>query len=202
LEEPISIIKTIKKHLAGSKSLEGKKILITAGPTRETIDPVRFLSNRSSGKMGFALAEQAANMGAKVVLVTGPVQLETHHNQINRIDVTTAEEMYKAVFEHYDKIDIVIKADAISDYRPKKLKTEEELYRAFFEHDDKIYIVIKAAAVSDYRPKKVHTDKMKKQPGELNLEMERTKDILQSLGEQKKDQFLVGFAAETRDILA
>lgn len=168
LEEPISIIKTIKKHLARSKSLEGKKILITAGPTRETIDPVRFLSNRSSGKMGFALAEQAANMGANVVLVTGPVQLETHHKQINRIDVTTAEEMYKAVFEHYDKIDIVIKA----------------------------------AAVSDYRPKKVHTDKMKKQPGELNLEMERTKDILQSLGEQKKDQFLVGFAAETRDILA
>src|SRR5699024_5967123 len=79
LEEPNSIIKTIKKHLAGSKSLEGKKILITAGPTRETIDPVRFLSNRSSVKMGFALAEQAANMGAKVVLVTGPVQLETHH---------------------------------------------------------------------------------------------------------------------------
>src|SRR5699024_10306776 len=95
-------------------------------------------------------------------------QLETHHKQINRIDVTTAEEMYKAVFEHYDKIDIVIKA----------------------------------AAVSAYRPKKVHTDKMKKQPGELDLEMERTKDVLKSLGEQKKDQFLVGFAAETRHILS
>src|SRR5699024_5219999 len=119
-------------------------------------------------KMGFALAEQAANMGAKVVLVTGPVQLETHHKQINRIDVTTAEEMYKAVFEHYDKIDIVIKA----------------------------------AAVSDYRPKQVHTDKITKQPGELDRAMERTIDNLQSLGEQKKDPFLVEFAAETRDILA
>src|SRR5699024_836750 len=112
--------------------------------------------------------EQEAKMSDKVVLVTWPVQLETHHKQINRIDVTTAEEMYKAVFEHYDKIDIVIKA----------------------------------AAVSDYRPKKVHTDKMNNQPGELNLEMERTKDILHSLGELNKVQFLIGIAAETRDIIA
>src|SRR5699024_7389135 len=144
------------KHLAGSKSLEGKKILITAGPTRETIDPVRFLSNRSSGKMGFALAEQSANMSANVVLVAEPVQLETHHKQINRIDVTTAEVMYNALFDHYAKIDSVLKG----------------------------------VSVSAYRPKKVHTDKMQMQPGELNLQTERTNCILQTLGEQKKDQFL------------
>lgn len=168
LEEPTSIIQAIDHHLAGATPFQGKKILITAGPTREAIDPVRFLSNRSSGKMGFALAEQAANLGAEVTLIAGPVNLETQQPRLNRIDVTTAQDMYEAVHEHYNSTDIVIKA----------------------------------AAVSDYRPKEVHTDKLKKQPEELSLEMERTKDILQSLGEKKAQQFLVGFAAETRDALS
>src|SRR5699024_8179185 len=131
-----------------------------AGPTREKIDPVRFFTNRSSGKMGFALAEAAARFGAEVTLVTGPVALETSHPKIKRIDITTAEDMYAAMLS------------ALPDHN----------------------IVIKAAAVADYRPKQTYKEKMKKQSGDLQIEMERTKDILQTLGEQKQGQFIVGFA--------
>lgn len=163
LEEPQTIIKVVKEHLQRQAILAGKKILISAGPTREQIDPVRFLTNHSSGKMGFAIAEAAAQFGADVTLVTGPVHLDVLHPSIQRIDVTTAEEMYQAITKKYDEQDIVIKA----------------------------------AAVADYRPKIVHDEKMKKQPGDLAIEMERTRDILQTLGENKQKQFLVGFAAET-----
>lgn len=167
LEEPDSIIQVISNHQAKSQSLTGKTVLISAGPTREQVDPVRFFTNRSSGKMGFALAEVAAKMGADVTLVTGPVQLEVTHPHIRRIDVTTAEDMYQAMMTELPG------------------------------HD----IVIKAAAVADYRPKQTSIEKMKKQSGNLHIEMERTKDILQTLGEQKQNQFLVGFAAETHDHL-
>ncbi len=163
LEEPKTIIQTIENHQSTSQVLAGKKILISAGPTREKIDPVRFFTNRSSGKMGFALAEAAARFGADVTLVTGPVDLDTQQPTIKRIDVTTAEEMYEAMTKHF---------------------SENE-------------IIIKAAAVADYRPKQIFNEKMKKQSDDLNIEMERTKDILQTLGENKTNQFVVGFAAET-----
>ena len=168
LEEPLSIIGAIKNHLKDNALLAGKKILISAGPTREIIDPVRFLSNRSSGKMGLHLAETAALYGAEVILVTGAADLELSHPNIKRIDVVSAEEMYQAIMKHYGWADVVIKS----------------------------------AAVSDYRPVEVHSDKVKKQPGNITLELERTKDILKTLGQQKEKQFLVGFAAETRDVIA
>jgi len=163
LEEPETIIQTIEHHQSASTILAGKKILVSAGPTREKIDPVRFFTNRSSGKMGFELAEAAARFGAEVTLVTGPVALNTQQPKINRIDVTTAEDMYGVMTKHF---------------------SENE-------------IVIKAAAVADYRPKQTFDEKMKKQSGDLTVEMERTQDILQTLGEHKTNQFVVGFAAET-----
>src|SRR5690625_4531061 len=101
LEEPETIIQTIENHQSTSALLAGKKILISAGPTREKIDPVRFFTNRSSGKMGFELAEAAARFGAEVTLVTGPVALNTQQPKINRIDVTTAEDMYEVMTKHF-----------------------------------------------------------------------------------------------------
>lgn len=167
LEEPESIIDAVEKHQARSLLFAGKKVLISAGPTQEKVDPVRFFTNRSSGKMGFALAETAANMGAEVTLIAGPVSLETTNKNINRIDVTTAAEMFEVMHQYFSANDIVIKA----------------------------------AAVADYRPKQVYDEKLKKQPSDWQVEMERTKDILQSLGEEKKHQILVGFAAETSNPL-
>ncbi|HLQ95346.1 MAG TPA: bifunctional phosphopantothenoylcysteine decarboxylase/phosphopantothenate--cysteine ligase CoaBC [Pseudogracilibacillus sp.] len=167
MEEPLSIINVIEEHRkkVETNTWSGKTFLISAGPTREELDPVRFFSNRSTGKMGFALAEAAASQGAFVILVTGVVDLTTKHPNIKRVDVLSAEDMYQAMITHFDQADVVIKA----------------------------------AAVADYRPKQVHEDKMKKSDDGLKIEMERTRDILQTLGEQKKQQFLVGFAAETRD---
>lgn len=144
--------------------LAGKKVLITAGPTYEAIDPVRFIGNHSSGKMGFALAEALAFMGAEVTLVAGPTTLNTNGRNIKRIDITTAQQMYDACHLHFDKMDVAILAAAVADYKPK--------------------------VVSDL--------KIKKKNIELNLELELTKDILDSLGKLKKpNQLLVGFALET-----
>ncbi len=163
LEEPLSIVRVIEEHQGRAQLLAGKKVLVSAGPTREVVDPVRFFSNRSSGRMGFAIAEAAAKFGAEVTLVTGPVELETSHPNIRRVDVISAQDMYDAMWDHFELADIVVKS----------------------------------AAVSDYRPINMHSEKVKKQSGPLTIEMERTKDILQSLGEAKKAQYLVGFAAET-----
>ena len=139
------------------------KILISAGPTRERIDAVRFLSNRSTGKMGFALAGAAADAGFETVLVAGPVHLPTPAG-VRRIDVESAAEMADAVKREAADADVVIMA----------------------------------AAVADYRPKQQIAGKMKKQSGDLCLELERTEDILKSLGEKKRPkQILAGFAAET-----
>lgn len=165
LEEPETIIETISKHFNQHVPLKGKNVLISAGPTREKIDPVRFFTNRSTGKMGFALAEIAADAGANVTLVSGPSNITIRHPNVHRVDVTTAEEMYDAMHKYFSN-----------------------------QH-----IVIKAAAVADYRPKNVFDEKMKKQPGNIQIEMERTKDILKSLGEKKEKQYLVGFAAETEN---
>jgi phosphopantothenoylcysteine decarboxylase/phosphopantothenate--cysteine ligase len=169
LEEPETIIKVVEAHQNKNKHqpLKGKKVLVSAGPTREVLDPVRFFSNRSSGKMGFAIAEAAAEAGAEVTVVTGPSNVTAESSFIKRVDVISAEEMYEQMHHYFPSSDIVIKA----------------------------------AAVSDYRPKEQHEEKIKKKEGSLQIEFERTKDILQSLGEKKDKQFLVGFAAETTNIL-
>ncbi|HHL38891.1 MAG TPA: bifunctional phosphopantothenoylcysteine decarboxylase/phosphopantothenate--cysteine ligase CoaBC [Deltaproteobacteria bacterium] len=147
------------------KDLAGEKVLVTAGATREMIDPVRFISNASSGKMGFALARAAKRRGAEVVLVSGPTALARPHG-IDLVGVTTAEEMY----------------DACVSFFPQST------------------VVVMAAAVSDYRPVKTHARKVKKDRPRLELELERTKDILKELAARKKrDQTLVGFALETED---
>ncbi len=167
MAEPENIIQFIEKDLAEGLPLSGKKVLITAGPTYEAIDPVRFLGNRSTGAMGFELAKKAADLGAEVVLVSGPTHLSISHSGIQLVRVTSAQEMYDACRKVYPNMDIAICA----------------------------------AAVADYRPKHVATEKIKKKEGEMHLELERNPDILLSLGEVKKHQFLVGFALETQNEL-
>lgn len=167
MAEPENIVAFIQEDLAKGLPLSGKKVLITAGPTQEAIDPVRFLGNRSTGTMGFELAKRAANLGANVILVSGPTHLSIEHQNIQLIRVTAAQDMYEACHEHYEDTDIAICA----------------------------------AAVADYRPKTIASEKVKKQKGDMKIELERTPDILMSLGEAKKNQFLVGFALETQNEL-
>ena len=148
------------------KRLAGERILVTAGPTLEEIDPVRFISNHSSGKMGYAMARQARLRGAQVTLVTGPTALAPPHG-VSVIRVQSAKEMRDAVQGCLEQIDIVIKA----------------------------------AAVADYRPKARFGDKVKKTQASLAIELEKNPDILAELGEVKGGRLLVGFAAETQDLL-
>lgn len=153
--------------LLGSNALEGKTVLVTAGPTREEIDPVRFLSNYSSGKMGYAIACAARNRGARVILVSGPVNLREPQG-VETIQVVSAQEMYEVVMEKV-------------------------------EHAD---LVIKAAAVADFRPVLRDGQKIKKGDAErLSVELQRTPDILAELGQKKGSRVLVGFAAETEELL-
>ncbi|PEB55054.1 bifunctional phosphopantothenoylcysteine decarboxylase/phosphopantothenate--cysteine ligase CoaBC [Bacillus pseudomycoides] len=165
LEEPETIIARLEEAFSEKKPLLGKKILVTAGPTREKIDPVRFMTNFSSGKMGYALAEVAANLGADVILVSGPTALTPPIN-VTTVQVQSAQDMLEAVLQQYASIDVVIKT----------------------------------AAVADYRPKIVYDHKMKKKIGDAVIELERTTDILKTLGEKKEHQLLVGFAAETTNV--
>jgi phosphopantothenoylcysteine decarboxylase/phosphopantothenate--cysteine ligase len=152
-----------------AKPLHGKKVLITAGPTYEAIDPVRFIGNRSSGKMGIALAEAAAEMGAEVTLILGPTHLLPKETSINLIRVESAKEMHSESVNIFNVIDIAIMA----------------------------------AAVADYRPRLVSYRKIKKTESTITIELEKTEDILQSLGNTKEEgQFLVGFALETDNELA
>jgi phosphopantothenoylcysteine decarboxylase/phosphopantothenate--cysteine ligase len=166
LPEVDTIIKFVEDILKKThRDLEGKKILVTAGPTWEAIDPVRFVSNRSSGKMGFAVANVAALRGADVTLVSGPVDLQTPRN-VSRIDVESAKEMSKAVQSQFDK------------------------------HD----AVIMAAAVADFAPKHASKEKIKKEDVRgMAVELEKTDDILELLGQKKKGKVLVGFALETHN---
>ncbi|PCH76932.1 MAG: bifunctional phosphopantothenoylcysteine decarboxylase/phosphopantothenate--cysteine ligase CoaBC [Flavobacteriaceae bacterium] len=163
MAEPESIVAFIEKDLSQYLPLKGEKVMITAGPTYESIDPVRFIGNHSSGKMGFELAREAANLGAEVVLISGPSNESVSHPLIQRVDVVSAQEMYDAAHADYNVCDIVICA----------------------------------AAVADYTPKHVATLKIKKSSSEFSLDLMKTKDILASLGAEKKGQFLVGFALET-----
>jgi phosphopantothenoylcysteine decarboxylase/phosphopantothenate--cysteine ligase len=119
MEEPEKIVDVLEAFFLKKQSLKGKKILITAGPTYEKIDPVRFIGNYSSGKMGFALAETAAEEGAEVTLVAGPVSLSTSNPKIKRIDVESAQEMYDVAMNEFSKQDAAILCAAVADYRPK-----------------------------------------------------------------------------------
>lgn len=125
MAEPEEILKFIERDLAQSLPLQGKKVMITAGPTYEAIDPVRFIGNHSSGKMGFALAEQAAQLGAEVVLITGPTSEKINISLVNRVDVVNAEEMYNAVHQFYKEMDIAIFAAAVADYAPVKVADQK-----------------------------------------------------------------------------
>ncbi len=130
MEEPENIVRFISDFFTPQK-MAGKKVLITAGPTYEKIDPVRYIGNFSSGKMGFALAESCARQGAEVILITGPVKLSARHQNIKRIDVDSADEMYKAVMKHFEKMDGAILCAAVADFTPvhklkSKIKREKE----------------------------------------------------------------------------
>ncbi|MBO7260660.1 MAG: bifunctional phosphopantothenoylcysteine decarboxylase/phosphopantothenate--cysteine ligase CoaBC [Bacteroidaceae bacterium] len=125
MEEPEEIVKVLEDFFATSQSLSKKKVLITAGPTYEPIDPVRFIGNHSTGKMGFAIAEECAACGAEVILVAGPVSLKTNHPNITRIDVTSAEEMYNASMQHFPDADAAILSAAVADFTPATKSTEK-----------------------------------------------------------------------------
>ncbi|HZW77234.1 MAG TPA: bifunctional phosphopantothenoylcysteine decarboxylase/phosphopantothenate--cysteine ligase CoaBC [Flavobacteriaceae bacterium] len=165
MAEPVEIVEFLKGDLAAKLPLRGKKVLITAGPTYEAIDPVRFIGNHSSGKMGYALAETAANLGAQVFLISGPTHLKLENSNVHIDRVTSAQEMYDAAHKYFGTVDIAIAS----------------------------------AAVADYRPAEIAREKIKKNDDELVLHLTKTKDILASLGAEKKAQFLVGFALETEN---
>ena len=125
MAEPEDIVSFIEKDIASKLPLNGKKVLITAGPTYEAIDPVRFIGNHSSGKMGFEIAKTVANLGAEVFLVSGPSAQTVNHSFITRIDVKSAQEMYDACHEHYKDVDIAILSAAVADYRPKNVANQK-----------------------------------------------------------------------------
>ncbi len=129
MEEPESIVSFVEKELKKKAKLIGKKALVTAGPTYEAIDPVRFIGNHSSGLMGFSIAEELANNGADVVLISGPTKISLTNNSIKRVDVTSAEDMHKACIKEYPNADIIVMSAAVADYSPaetsyKKIKKE------------------------------------------------------------------------------
>lgn len=163
MAEPATIVKFIESHILEGLPLYQKKILITAGPTYEAIDPVRFIGNHSSGKMGFEIAKAASNLGAEVRLITGPTHQKISSNLITVIPVVSAQEMYEQVHQFYENCDIAILS----------------------------------AAVADYKIKVISNQKIKKEEHSLTLELEKTQDILASLGKLKNNQLLVGFALET-----
>ncbi|MDU2065942.1 MAG: bifunctional phosphopantothenoylcysteine decarboxylase/phosphopantothenate--cysteine ligase CoaBC, partial [Sporomusaceae bacterium] len=167
LAEPLEIVAFVQNFFAQKKPLLGKTILVTAAGTREAIDPVRYIGNRSSGKMGYAIAAQAVKQGAKVILVSGPSSLP-QPDGVTFCSVESAKEMQQEVLKYFTTCDVVIKA----------------------------------AAVSDYRPVTVATHKIKKNDGNLIIELERNPDILRELGTIKEKQILVGFAAETQNVEA
>ncbi|HET8839163.1 MAG TPA: bifunctional phosphopantothenoylcysteine decarboxylase/phosphopantothenate--cysteine ligase CoaBC [Flavobacteriaceae bacterium] len=125
MAEPEEIVSFIEQNILSSLPLKGKKIMITAGPTYEAIDPVRFIGNYSSGKMGFALAEVAANLGAEVLLITGPTHLQLQHSQVEICHIVSAEDLHREANLHFEKMHAVIAAAAVADYRPKKIANQK-----------------------------------------------------------------------------
>lgn len=160
------IVEKVLCELYDKKDLIGKKVLISAGPTRAQIDPVRFLSNKSTGKMGYEIAREARDRGATVVLVTGPTT-ESIPYGVEVININTNEEMYNEFLKYFDSADIVIKA----------------------------------AAVADYKIKEYSAQKIKKKEDDLDIKFTRDRDILMTLGQKKKNQILVGFAAESENVI-
>ena len=166
MAEPEEIIEFLLNDINSDKELSGKNCLVTAGPTQENIDPVRFIGNRSSGKMGMAIANELAEKGAEVNLVMGPSNLSSSHYNINQINVNSASQMY------------------------------DEVEKVFLDSDISVF----AAAVSDYKPIKTYSEKIKKSDGNMEIKLEKTKDILLEMSSDKKDhQFVVGFALETEN---
>lgn len=166
LADPARIVSIVASVLQGAHSLEGKSVLVTAGPTVEDVDPVRFISNRSSGKMGYALAAEASNRGASVHLISGPTALDPPMG-VKVTRVRSAKEMAETAFSNFPSADIVVKA----------------------------------AAVADYTPVFVAAEKTKKGSSRWLLELQRTEDILLELGKRKENQLLVGFAAESENLV-
>lgn len=166
LADTNEIIRFIVNIVKSDGDLKGKKILITAGPTREIIDPVRFISNYSTGKMGYSLAEAASARGAEVILISGPTNLRTPPG-VKLIKINTALEMYDSVMDNFKEQNIIIKSASVSDYRPE--------------------------AISEH--------KIKKNKGNMNLTLVKNPDILYELGKIKGDRMLIGFAAESDNIV-
>ena len=125
MAEPEDIVDFIEKDILSKLPLKGKKVLITAGPTYEAIDPVRFIGNHSSGKMGFEIAKAAANFGAEVFLISGPSHQQVSHSLINRVDVVSAEDMYEASHKYFPEVDIAILSAAVADYKPKNVEQQK-----------------------------------------------------------------------------
>lgn len=166
MPEPEVLLEHILITIGWKKDFCGKKVVVTAGPTMEPIDPVRFISNHSTGKMGYAIARAASMRGADVVLISGPVQL-AKPIFVSKIDIITAEDMYREVMNHLD-------AD----------------------------VIIMAAAVADYKPIQCAQEKIKKMEGQSSIELDRTKDILETIGQKKKEnQVLCGFSMETENLI-
>ncbi|MGL4570951.1 MAG: bifunctional phosphopantothenoylcysteine decarboxylase/phosphopantothenate--cysteine ligase CoaBC [Clostridium sp.] len=166
LPQPEVIVESVLTALYPIKDLKGKRVLVTAGPTKANIDPVRFITNRSSGKMGYAIAKEARDRGAEVILITGTKGIEKPIG-IEVIEIETNSDMKEEVLKHFDSTDIVVKA----------------------------------AAVADYKPKEYSKEKIKKGEGSLNIELTRDSDILKELGEKKGKQILIGFAAESSNLI-
>ena len=167
LPEPEFLLEEIIYEIGYKKDLKGKNILITAGPTQEALDPVRYLTNHSTGKMGYSLAKVAANRGANVLLISGKVNLDVPHH-VKIINIISAKDMFEVIKKEFNNYDIIIKS----------------------------------AAVADYRPKFYNENKIKKKENELNIELEKTDDILKFLGENKKNgQILIGFSMETTNVI-
>lgn len=125
MAEPEDIVSFMEKDVLSKLPLKGKKVLVTAGPTYEAIDPVRFIGNHSSGKMGFAIANTAANLGAEVYLISGPSHQQIKHSLIQRIDVVSAEDMYIEAHKHFEEVDIAILSAAVADYKPKNIADQK-----------------------------------------------------------------------------
>lgn len=167
MEDPERIVEVVMHHFRKQTDFAGKTVLVTAGPTRESIDPVRFITNRSTGKMGYAMAEEAVRRGAEVYLVSGKVEIPPPYG-VRFISVESAQDMYEQVIQLAPQCDVVVKSAAVADYTPKN-KSEE---------------------------------KIKKQAGDMKIELDRTHDILLEIGKIKKDhQVFVGFAAETNNLI-
>ena len=167
LASPETIVDEVVKLLSKEQDLKGKSIIVTAGPTVESIDPMRYITNRSTGKMGYSIAKEAIERGADVTLITGPTNLTPPQNLKKLIKIESANDMYEAVLENLDENDVVIKS----------------------------------AAVADYKPKNYSNKKIKKSDDDLVIELDRNKDIAQEIGKIKNNKILVGFAAETNDLI-